>query len=171
MKHIWEFIKKHLILTIIVTILIILFIVIWILFIKKPEIFNYKKITYKRNEVCNQKETVTEEAKNIILYQLLNTTKYSDKILVLNNFNVVNISFKSYKNKPAKLGQAQITLKNCETNKTETFSGRYDLINEYVVFYLENEVYVYHFDKKKNILEDINSYLREKNIFIFNLEK
>ena len=171
MKSLLNFVKKFKIVVIIVSVLIISFIVLLILFKTKPEIFNYKEITYKRNEVCNLKEEVADEALDLNLYQILGTTEYSEKIFIVNTFDVYKINLKSYKNKPAKLGDAEIVVKDCEKNTERTLNGRYSREQDYVVVYLEGEVFIFKYDKKKNILIDYNNNLKENNKIQYKLEK
>lgn len=175
MNKINEYIKKHKILTTIISIILIIIIILIITFNiiinKNPDILNYKTITYKRNKICDLYETTSDSALNYNLYEILETTEYSNKIFILNNFNVEELLLKSYKNKPAKVGDATITINECDNNKTRKINGRYKIINDKLIIIVEQEIFIYHYDKKENTLVDFNSYTKENNNIKYSLNK
>lgn len=156
-----NFIKKHKALSIILLIIVLILVTLIILFNVKPEIFNFRTIIYTKNPICNQNEKISEKAFEKNLYQILGTTKHSDKLFILNNSNISSVSLKSYKNKPSKRGNAVISVKHCLENVTKDLYGKYEIINDYVVVYFEKEVYIFYYDKKQNALVDYNNYVQD----------
>ena len=175
MKKIKEFAKKYkktTLITIIITIILITTIItINIILKNNPNIFNYKTITYKRNKICDVYELTSDKALNYNLYEILGTTEYSNKTFILNNFNVEELKLKSYKNKPAKFGNATITINECNNNKSRKINGTYKMIDNKLIIIIEQEIFIYHYDKKDNILIDFNSYTKENNTIKYSLNK
>jgi len=136
-----------------------------------PDIINYKKIVYKRNKICDEQEKISEDALNYNLYQILGTTEYSEKNFILNNFDVEELILKSYKNRPAKEGNAIISINECKENKKRQIKGRYKIIKNNLIIILEEEIFIYYYDKKSNKLIDFNSYNKENNNIKYSLEK
>ena len=164
--------KKLVIILIIILVLIIISIItLNIISNKNPDLFNYKTISYKRNKICDLYETTSNSALNYNLYEILGTTEYSDKVFILNNFNIEELKLKSYKNKPAKVGDAIILINECEDKKTRELNGRYKIINDKLIITLEKEIFIYQYDKKNNTLIDFNSYTKDNNNIKYELKK
>lgn len=155
-----KFIKSHKIITISASIIFIVIVSFIIIFIKNREFFNYKEIIYKRSSVCQTDEAISSKAYDKRLSEIIGTTKYDEKLFVLNNYNIKNISFKTYKNSPAKTGDCKVMIKYCSENSIKTFEGRYEKLGKYVVLSLLDEVIVLYYDEKTNVLIDYNSYLQ-----------
>lgn len=166
MKILINNIKKNKILIIIASI-ILLFIIIFLLIfsIRGYDFINFRTITYNRNSICNNSEFSQSYTKNFNLYNIINTNEYKEKNWVLNSYDINKISLKTFKNSPTKEGKATIEIINCDDKKTRTLTGRYKKHNKnYVVIYLENEMFLYYYDKKNNILIDYYNYMKSNDV-------
>ena len=159
------FINKNKVLSITIFIIFILVIIFLIIFkIKGYDFINYRTLTYKRTENCND-NFILSDTKNYNLYNIIKTTEYKEKIWVLNNSDIETLTIKSFKGSPTKEGKAEISVIDCKNKTTRTLKGRYKKYKKnYIVVYLNDELFLYYFDKKENNLKDYFNYKKGRNI-------
>lgn len=163
--NIKDYIRKHTILTTILFIIFIIITFILIIFkIKGYDFINYKTITYKRTEICND-NFILSDMQNYNLYNIIETTEYKEKIWIFNTKNIEKITLKTFKNTPAREGKTEITVTDCNTKTTRILKGRYKIYKkEYIVIYLNDELFLYYFDSKENNLKDYFNYKKGTDI-------
>lgn len=159
-------IKKYKVIVIILLIILILTTIFLVMFsIKGYDLINIRTITYKRNNICENVEYSQSYTKNFNLYNIINTNEYKEKNWIINSYDINKITLKTFKNSPTKEGKATIEVIDCEDKTTRTLSGRYKKYNKnYIVVYLENEVFLYYFDKKSNNLIDYYNYVKNNDV-------
>lgn len=160
-----SFVYQHKILFFLILTLFVFLIVFIIIFkIYGYDFINYRKIVFKRTEICDD-NFILSDTKNYNLYNIIGTIEYKEKVWILNNNDIESLAIKSFKGSPAKEGKAEISVIDCENKTSRTLKGRYKKYKKnYIVVYLNDEVFLYYFDKKENSLKDYFNYKKGRDV-------